>query len=222
VSAANLHFQAAADGQEFQVLCACLDRRDDAQGNFRHIMTVPCCLHHRHGAWDHGGVPPVEFRASQQTFDAGHKESLADRYDQTIEEREVYAAIGAEGFERLVAAFYRQVPGDDVLAALYPAHDLAGAEKRLRDFLIYRFGGPATYIEERGHPRLRMRHRPFRIGPTARECWLQLMDRALTKAAFPAEAEQLLREFFASTATFLMNQPEHVMPVPGTSSDGSP
>ena len=91
---------------------------------------------------------------------------------------------------------------------LYPAHDLAGAERRLREFLVYRFGGPAAYIEERGHPRLRMRHAPFPTGPVARERWLRLMDRALTAAALPPEAERLLREFFASTATFLMNQPE--------------
>jgi hemoglobin len=125
-----------------------------------------------------------------------------------MEEREVYPAIGAAGFERLVAAFYRQVPCDDVLAALYPANDLEGAERRLREFLVYRFGGPVTYIEQRGHPRLRMRHSPFRIGPAAREHWLGLMDRALEEVALPAEVERLLRGFFASTATFLLNQPE--------------
>jgi truncated hemoglobin YjbI len=74
-----------------------------------------------------------------------------------MEEHEIYAMIGHEGFERLVAAFYRQVPNDDVLGPIYPAHDFKGAEQRLRDFLIFRFGGPADYIEERGHPRLRMR-----------------------------------------------------------------
>jgi hemoglobin len=95
-----------------------------------------------------------------------------------------------------------------VLASLYPAHDFAGAERRLREFLISRFGGPAAYIEERGHPRLRMRHAPFPIGPVARERWLRLMDPALEEVALPPEAECLLREFFASTATFLMNQPE--------------
>ena len=93
-----------------------------------------------------------------------------------MQEHEVYVAIGAEGLERIVAAFYRQVPHDDVLSALYPPHDLAGAERRLREFLVYRFGGPAAYVEERGHPRLRMRHAPFRIGQVARERWLRLMD----------------------------------------------
>ena len=68
--------------------------------------------------------------------------------------------IGQDGFERLVGAFYRQIPDDDVLGPIYPAHDLAGAEQRLRDFLIFRFGGPAVYLEQRGHPRLRIRHAP--------------------------------------------------------------
>ena len=125
-----------------------------------------------------------------------------------MEEHEVYAAIGEAGFARLTAAFYRQVPGDDVLSTLYPPHDLAGAEQRLRDFLIYRFGGPPAYIEQRGHPRLRIRHAPFAIGQVARDRWLNLMSRALEEAMLPDEVQQLLATFFASTATFLMNQPE--------------
>jgi hemoglobin len=124
-----------------------------------------------------------------------------------VEEGNVYSAIGDEGFERLVAAFYRQVPGDDVLGPLYPAHDLPGAEQRLRDFLIYRFGGPATYIEQRGHPRLRIRHAPFSIGEAARGRWLQLMNRALAEAMLPEDVTQVLSTFFASTAAFLMNRP---------------
>lgn len=123
-----------------------------------------------------------------------------------MEEHEVYAAIGDEGFERLAAAFYRQVPGDDVLGPMYPAHDLEGSQQRLRGFLIFRFGGPQTYIEQRGHPRLRMRHAPFAIGQTARDRWLQLMKRALQEAKLPDEVTQLLAAFFESTTTFLMNR----------------
>lgn len=123
-----------------------------------------------------------------------------------MEEHEVYPVIGSEGFERLVAAFYLQVPGDDVLGPMYPADDLPGAEQRLRDFLIYRFGGPTLYIEQRGHPRLRMRHAPFPIGQAARDRWVQLMDRAVDDAAFPDEVEQLLRTFFAAMATFMINR----------------
>jgi len=124
-----------------------------------------------------------------------------------MEEHEVYPVIGSEGFERLVAAFYRQVPDDDVLGPMYPADDLPGAEQRLRDFLIYRFGGPPLYIEQRGHPRLRIRHAPFPIGQSARDHWVQLMNRALDEAAFPDEVKQLLRAFFAAMATFMINRP---------------
>lgn len=123
-----------------------------------------------------------------------------------VEEHEVYAAVGEEGFERLLAAFYRQVPGDDLLGPLYPAHDLAGAERRLRDFLVYRFGGPQRYIEQRGHPRLRMRHQRFRIGVEVRDRWMKLMENALREARWDPDAERLLRSFFESTATFLINE----------------
>jgi hemoglobin len=121
---------------------------------------------------------------------------------------EVYSMIGAEGFARLVGAFYRQVPQDDLLGPLYPASDLPGAEQRLRDFLIGRFGGPQTYIEQRGHPRLRARHSPFPINQTIRDRWMQLMDNALGKASLPIKAEEALRKFFNETSTFMINQPE--------------
>ena len=120
-------------------------------------------------------------------------------------EEQVYEAIGEDGFHRLVAAFYAQVPGDDILGPLYPPHDLAGAEQRLRDFLVGRFGGPPRYIEARGHPRLRMRHQPFLIDSAARDRWVTLMDRALDETKLPEEVTVTLREFFHSVATFLRN-----------------
>jgi hemoglobin len=123
-----------------------------------------------------------------------------------VQESEVYAAIGEDGFERLVAEFYRQVPGDEILGPMYPAADLAGAEQRLREFLIFRFGGPARYIEDRGHPRLRMRHAPFAVDRAARDRWLRFMHNALEKADLPAEADRVLRAFFDSTSTFLLNR----------------
>jgi hemoglobin len=125
-----------------------------------------------------------------------------------MDDQEIYARIGEDGFRRLVAAFYRQVPGDDLLGPMYPPDDLAGAEERLRDFLIFRFGGPQKYIEERGHPRLRMRHAPFAIGPAARNRWIELMGNALNATALPAEVDAMLREFFAGVATFMMNRME--------------
>jgi len=118
----------------------------------------------------------------------------------------VYLQIGEEGFARLVAAFYRRVPQDDILGPMYPAHDLAGAEQRLRDFLIFRFGGPQRYLESRGHPRLRMRHAPFEISQPVRDRWLALMESALEEAELPPEPARLLRNFFTSTASFLINR----------------
>ena len=120
----------------------------------------------------------------------------------------LYDVIGEEGFTRLIRAFYRQVPGDEILGPMYPAGDLAGAEQRLRDFLIMRFGGPPRYLEQRGHPRLRMRHGPFPIDQQARDRWMELMERALIETGLPAAAAETLRRFFADTATFMINRRE--------------
>ena len=120
-------------------------------------------------------------------------------------EQDVYAAIGDDGFQRLVAAFYRQIPGDCILGPMYPASDLAGAEDRLRLFLIGRFGGPPTYIEQRGHPRLRMRHHPFQVDQAARDRWMELMGRAMDEARLPEEAATVLRGFFDSMSSFMIN-----------------
>lgn len=126
---------------------------------------------------------------------------------EAIPEGNVYSRIGEEGFQRLVAAFYAQVPADEILGPMYPQDDMLGAEQRLRDFLVGRFGGPRRYEEQRGHPRLRMRHMPFTLNQAARDRWVQLMDRALDQAQLPAEAEKVLRDFFHHMATFLMNAP---------------
>jgi len=125
-----------------------------------------------------------------------------------VNDDQIYDLIGEDGFRRLIRAFYSQVPGDDILGPMYPAEDLAGAEQRLADFLIFRFGGPPRYIEERGHPRLRMRHLPFAIGQAARDRWVANMDRAFEEAQLPAEAAQVLRTFFAEIATFMINRDE--------------
>lgn len=123
-----------------------------------------------------------------------------------MEESEVYSAVGEQGFNQLVGAFYRQVREDDVLAPLYPKHDFAGAEQRLRDFLIFRFGGPHHYIERRGHPRLRMRHAPFPVDATARDRWLLLMRNAIAESTFPPEVNGILDRYFEATANAMMNR----------------
>lgn len=123
-----------------------------------------------------------------------------------LDESQVYARIGEEGFARLVHAFYAQVPGDAILGPMYPADDLEGAEQRLRDFLVGRFGGPPRYMEQRGHPRLRMRHMPFAIDVEGRNRWVTLMERALTEAEIPDDAAAVLRPFFQHMASFMINR----------------
>jgi hemoglobin len=88
------------------------------------------------------------------------------------------------------------------------AERMAAAEARLRDFLIFRFGGPARYIERRGHPALRKRHFPFVVDRAARDRWVQLMDRALDEAGLDAEVTAVMREFLGNVATFLINTPD--------------
>jgi hemoglobin len=89
---------------------------------------------------------------------------------------------------------------------MYPPNDLVAAEERLRDFLVYRLGGPQRYIEQRGHPRLRARHSPFAINQTARDRWMHLMNEAMAETQLPPEAEQFLRTFLEGMSTFLINQ----------------
>ena len=118
---------------------------------------------------------------------------------------DVYAEIGEEPITKLVAAFYAQVPDDDILGPMYPAGDMEGAEARLRGFLVFRFGGPQTYIAERGHPRLRMRHAPFRVDSSARDRWVLLMQRAMDQTAFPDSVRQPVFEFLSAVADSMQN-----------------
>lgn len=123
-----------------------------------------------------------------------------------MDEAAIWREMGPEGFRRLVAAFYRRVPQDELLGPLYPPQDLAGAEDRLYGFLCFRFGGDQRYVEERGHPRLRMRHLPFRIGEAERDRWVELMGAALEEAEVPAAAATPLRAFFFQVADFMRNE----------------
>lgn len=91
-----------------------------------------------------------------------------------------YDAVGgAETFRTLTARFYAEVERDEILRRLYPEEDLGPAERRMRMFLEQYWGGPRSYSDERGHPRLRMRHSPFVIGPFERDAWLRAMHTAL-------------------------------------------
>lgn len=122
------------------------------------------------------------------------------------EELPIFQLLGAETLSAIVAGFYRRVPGDPILAPMYPRHDLAGAEHRLRSFLVYRLGGPPDYLHERGHPRLRMRHAPFVVDRAARDRWVELMTAAIDEQQVEARYRDYLVNFLGDIATFLINR----------------
>jgi hemoglobin len=117
-----------------------------------------------------------------------------------------YEAVGGEdAFTRLVHRFYQEVASDRELRPLYPGRDLGPAQERLRLFLIQYWGGPATYHEVRGHPRLRMRHVPFRIGIRERDLWLKHMRTALDEIALPEALDAQMWDYLVMAAQSLVN-----------------
>jgi hemoglobin len=117
-----------------------------------------------------------------------------------------YELIGGEPtFRKLVDEFYAGVATDPLLRPLYPEEDLGPAADRLRLFLIQYWGGPNTYSQQRGHPRLRMRHAPFPIGPAERDAWLRHMRRALDTLNLPPEQDARLWQYLEHAAHFMVN-----------------
>jgi hemoglobin len=112
---------------------------------------------------------------------------------------------GRTTFVRLVHEFYRGVADDPVLRPMYPEQDLGPAEERLRMFLEQYWGGPTTYSEERGHPRLRMRHLPFKVNPDARDRWLAHMRAAVDTLELPPVAEATLWDYLQRAAFAMVN-----------------
>src|SRR5579859_5498941 len=117
----------------------------------------------------------------------------------------VYDQLGDAGFRRLAAAFYKHVAADAILSAVYPKNNLVAAERHLYLFLVQYWGGPTTYSQERGHPRLRLRHQPFRIGEAEREAWVAAMLAAMRETAVAEPAFSTMRDYFENAATFLRN-----------------
>ncbi len=113
---------------------------------------------------------------------------------------------GAPVFELLVGRFYAGVRTDPVLAPLYPQDDWEGAELRLRAFLEQYWGGPTTYSQHRGHPRLRMRHAPFAIGPAERDAWLRHMRAAVDSLELSPEQEATMWQYFEMAAHSMQNR----------------
>ena len=118
-----------------------------------------------------------------------------------------YDAVGGEEtFRLLVHRFYAGVAEDPVLRPIYPEPDLAGAEERLRMFLVQYWGGPRTYSQTRGHPRLRMRHAPFGIGERERDAWLRRMRAAVESLGLPADQERTLWSYLETAAHSMQNR----------------
>lgn len=123
--------------------------------------------------------------------------------------RSIYELAGGEKtFRLLVGRFYAGVADDAVLRAVYPEEDLAGATERLTLFLIQYWGGPTTYSDQRGHPRLRMRHQPFAIGKAERDAWLRHMRAAVESLELAPEIRKALLDYFETASSAMINQPD--------------
>lgn len=117
-----------------------------------------------------------------------------------------YDAVGGEKtFRKIVARFYAEVAEDEILRPMYPEEDLGPAEERLRLFLMQYWGGPHTYSDRRGHPRLRMRHAPYKIGPIERDAWLRAMRIAVDEAGLDEPYRTQLWTYLETAAHSLMN-----------------
>ena len=117
-----------------------------------------------------------------------------------------YAEVGgAPVFDKIVSRFYEQVRDDQVLRPIYPEENLGLAEERLRMFLEQYWGGPRTYSEQRGHPRLRMRHAPFRISPIERDAWLRCMRVAVDEAGLDDAHRAQLWQYLEYAAMSMVN-----------------
>jgi hemoglobin len=117
-----------------------------------------------------------------------------------------FEAIGGEpAFRKLVDEFYAGVATDPLLRPMYPEADLGPAAERLTLFLMQYWGGPNTYSAQRGHPRLRMRHAPFRVGPDERDAWLRHMRRAVDSLGLPPEHATTLWDYLERAAQFMVN-----------------
>jgi hemoglobin len=120
-----------------------------------------------------------------------------------------YEAVGGEPtFRRLVHRFYQGVAEDPQLRPMYPEEDLGPAEERLTLFLIQYWGGPKTYSEQRGHPRLRMRHAPFQVNRAAHDAWLRHMRAAVEELALPEPLERQLWTYLTYAAASMINTPD--------------
>jgi hemoglobin len=141
-----------------------------------------------------GGIPVTATTGSRQRTAA------------PTEEASFFVAVGGEPtFRRLVDAFYAGVAEDPLLRPMYPEEDLGPAADRLTLFLMQYWGGPNTYSASRGHPRLRMRHAPYRVGAAERDAWLRHMRDAVDSLGLPEPHHSALWEYMERAAYFMVN-----------------
>ena len=130
--------------------------------------------------------------------------------DQVEKQQSFYDAVGGhDTFHRIVSRFYQLVREDEILRPIYPEDDLGPAEERFRLFLVQYWGGPTTYSDTRGHPRLRMRHAPFAVTPTAKEHWLThfraALDEAVADGFLTPEQDGQFWDYVTHAAQFMVN-----------------
>lgn len=133
--------------------------------------------------------------------------------DQPRQYSDFYREVGEETFAKIVRGFYARVPDDDILGPMYPDDDWEGAERRLRMFLEQYWGGPTTYSEQRGHPRLRMRHVPYRVDRAAHDAWLGNMLAAvdtIDSGTLDDAHREALVDYLTRAAAMLVNTPDAV------------
>lgn len=124
----------------------------------------------------------------------------------TVEQQTFFESVGGEPtFRRLVRRFYEGVAEDPILRPMYPEEDLGPAEERMRLFLMQYWGGPRTYSENRGHPRLRMRHAPFRVDQAAHDAWLRRMRTAVDELELEPDHERQLWDYLVYAAASMVN-----------------
>ncbi|MFF4319921.1 globin [Streptomyces sp. NPDC001568] len=131
---------------------------------------------------------------------------MNDESQSTVQEQTFYELVGGEDFfRRLVHRFYQGVAGDPLLRPMYPEEDLGPAEERFALFLMQYWGGPTTYSDNRGHPRLRMRHAPFQVDAAAHDAWLRHMRVALDEMGLAPEHEAQLWRYLTYAAASMIN-----------------
>ena len=201
------------EGAHIRGLAALSGEQDGGGAGIEHANTVASRVYAEQ-AFPPGGGCIGSGRGGRSRRLRARRPAVSREYDRIVSStppppvHTFFDAIGGEpAFRRIVARFFEEVAADPILRAVYTDEDLGPAEERLRLFLMQYWGGPTTYSDTRGHPRLRMRHHPFRIGLAERDAWLRAMGVALDDAGLEEPHRARLWEYLESTANHMINAP---------------